>query len=55
MADQLTNAAGALTGKGLPYTNEVLQRVADLQQAAITLVDAQRCDRGQHGGHVVVA
>jgi len=40
VADQLTSAAGTLSGKGLPYTSEVLQRVADLQQAAITLVDS---------------
>jgi signal transduction histidine kinase len=39
VADQLTDAADTLSGTGLPYTPEVLQRVADLQDATIALLD----------------
>lgn len=37
--DQLSDAAEVLTSSGLPYTPEVLQRIADLQQAGIKLFD----------------
>lgn len=40
VADQLADAAAILTGSGLPYTPEVLRRIADLQQAGIKLFDA---------------
>ncbi len=40
VADQLTDTADVLTRTGLPYTRELLQRVADLQQAQIALLDA---------------
>ena len=46
VADQLSDAADVLTGSGLPYTPEVLRRVADLQQAGIKLFDGQ-------GGEVI--
>jgi len=41
VADQLSDAADVLTGSGLPYTPEVLRRIAELQQAGIKLFDAQ--------------
>jgi signal transduction histidine kinase len=41
VADQLTNTAAVLTGTGLPFTPELLQRVADLQRADIALLDAR--------------
>jgi signal transduction histidine kinase len=41
VADQLSDAADVLTGSGLPYTPEVLRRVASLQQAGIKLFDAR--------------
>ena len=41
VADQLSDAADVLTGSGLPYTPELLRRVADLQQAGIKLFDGQ--------------
>jgi signal transduction histidine kinase len=41
VADQLSDAAEVLTSSGLPYTPEVLRRIADLQQAGIKLFDAQ--------------
>jgi signal transduction histidine kinase len=37
---QIENAANVLTGGGLPFTTELLQRVADLQQVQIALLDA---------------
>jgi signal transduction histidine kinase len=40
VADRLTDAARVLTETGLPYTAEVLRRLADLQQASILLFDA---------------
>jgi signal transduction histidine kinase len=40
VADQLADAAEILTGTGLPYTPEVLRRIAELQQAGIKLFDA---------------
>ncbi|MCM2312766.1 MAG: ATP-binding protein [Steroidobacteraceae bacterium] len=39
VADQLADAADTLAETGLPYTPEVLQRVADLQGARIALLD----------------
>ena len=42
VADQLSDAADVLTGSGLPYTPELLRRVADLQQAGIKLFDRRR-------------
>jgi signal transduction histidine kinase len=39
VADQLSDAADVLTSSGLPYTPEVLRRVADLQQAGIKFFD----------------
>lgn len=41
VADQLSDAADVLTDAGLPYTPEVVRRVADLQQAGIKLFDGQ--------------
>ncbi len=41
VADQLTDTAEVLTRTGLPYTAELLQRVADLQQSEIALLDSQ--------------
>jgi signal transduction histidine kinase len=41
VADQLADTADVLTRTGLPLTNELLQRVADLQQDEIALLDAQ--------------
>ena len=40
VADQLADAAEVLTSTGLPYTPEVLRRIAELQQAGIKLFDA---------------
>ncbi len=40
VSDQLSDAAVVLTSAGLPYTPEVLRRIADLQQAGIKLFDA---------------
>lgn len=37
---QIENTANVLTGGGLPFTAELLQRVADLQQVQIALLDA---------------
>ena len=37
---QIENTANVLTGGGLPFTAELLQRVADLQQVEIALLDA---------------
>lgn len=37
---QIENTASVLTGSGLPLTPELLQRVADLQQVEIALLDA---------------
>ena len=39
VADQLADAADVLTEAGLPYTPEVLRRIADLQRAGIKLFD----------------
>jgi len=39
VTDQLTDAAEILADTGLPYTPEILQRVADLQRADIALLD----------------
>lgn len=41
VADQLADAADTFAETGLPYTTEVLQRVADLQGARIALLDRQ--------------
>lgn len=41
VSDQLADAAEVLADTGLPYTPEVLQRVADLQRADIALLDRQ--------------
>jgi signal transduction histidine kinase len=41
VADQLVDTADVLTRSGLPLTPELLQRVADLQRASITLLDAE--------------
>jgi signal transduction histidine kinase len=40
VADQLEDTADVLTRTGLPFTPELLQRVADLQQSEIALLDA---------------
>ncbi|NJD31193.1 MAG: HAMP domain-containing protein, partial [Gammaproteobacteria bacterium] len=40
VADQLSDTANVLTRTGLPFTKELLQRVADLQQVRIALLDA---------------
>ena len=40
VADRLSDATRVLTETGLPYTPEVLRRLADLQQASILLFDA---------------
>jgi signal transduction histidine kinase len=37
---QIENTAGVLTGSALPFTPDLLQRVADLQQVEIALLDA---------------
>jgi len=41
VADQLLDTADVLTRTGLPLTTELLQRVADLQQDEIALLDAR--------------
>ncbi len=41
VADQLADTADVLTRTGLPLTTELLQRVADLQQDEIALLDAK--------------
>jgi hypothetical protein len=38
---QIENTANVLTGSGLPFTPELLQRVADLQQVEIALLDVE--------------
>jgi signal transduction histidine kinase len=40
VADQLVDTADVLTRTGLPFTKDLLQRVADLQQSEIALLDA---------------
>lgn len=41
VADQLANTADVLTRTGLPFTTDLLQRVADLQQVEIALLDSR--------------
>jgi signal transduction histidine kinase len=40
VADQLTDTADVLTRANLPFTSELLQRVADLERSQIALLDA---------------
>jgi signal transduction histidine kinase len=40
VAEQLGNTADVLTGSGLPFTPELLQRIAELQRTSITLLDS---------------
>ena len=45
--NQIGNAANVITRNGLPLTTELLQRVADLQQAEIALLEVLLRSAGQ--------